>query len=114
MSAKESSYIKLPNGSEVIVYPIHKFAEAIGRSQLTIRRWERAGIIPRTFFYNNRGFRMYSQEQIDIVVNALEEVGYTCKAAGLLNTEFSSICHSKWNELKNKYMEVNHEEANNQ
>lgn len=104
MSARESSYIKLPNGETLQVFTIKRFAESIGRSQLTIRRWEKLGIIPNTFFVSDRGFRMYSQEQIDAVVDALKEVGYFNKASGLLSTDFSSLCHKKWGELKIKYL----------
>lgn len=104
MSAREYSYVKLPNGDTLQVFTIKHFAESIGRSQITIRRWERLGIIPNTFFVNERGFRMYSQEQIDVVVKILKEVGYFKKSSGLLNTDFSPLCHQRWGELKIKYL----------
>lgn len=99
-----SSEVRVPNGSVVTVYPISKLAEALGRSALTVRRWERIGIIPSTFFVNKRGHRMYSQDQIDIIVQCAEESGIK-RGMPIADTEFSVLCHERLKELKEQYCE---------
>lgn len=104
MSSILSCQITLPCGEEITVYPIGKLASALNRSSLTIRRWEQNGIIPSTFFVNKRGHRMYSQEQIDIIVQCAKECNIK-QGYGMTQTDFSLICHERLGELKKRYLQ---------
>ena len=103
MSAAKSRKVRLPSGVVVEVYTISALANALERSTLTIRRWEKLGIIPDTFFTDNRGFRMYSQEQIDIIVSCAREAGIK-KGLPLVSTDFSVLCHFRLKDLREKYL----------
>lgn len=102
-----SSEVRVPNGSIITVYPISKLASALERSTLTIRRWEREGIIPDTFFTSKRGHRMYSQDQIDIIVQCAEEAGIK-RGSPIADTEFSVLCHERLKKLKDSYCSRSH------
>ena len=102
MGVKKIMNTKLPNGEVIDLYPIGVLAKALDRTALTIRRWEREGIIPDTFFVNSRGHRMYSQEQIDIIVQCANEAQIK-KGYSILSTEFSELCKYRLGELLKKY-----------
>lgn len=103
MSAARSKKIRLPSGNIIDVYPIGVLAKALNRSSLTIRRWEKKGIIPDTFFTDSRGFRMYSMEQINIIVDCEKKAGINKKGTSIVDTCFSKMCHERLNELRLKY-----------
>lgn len=61
-------------------FPIGKLAEALGRKPVTIRKWERDGIIPKATFRmpsdHAQGVRrLYSREQIEGIVKIAREEG---------------------------------------
>ena len=99
------------NGKPITVYPISVLASALGKSTLTVRRWERLGYIPDTFFINKRGHRMYSQEQIDIIVGSAKEAGVK-QGNPIDKTNFAYLCCSRMEELREKYL--NKENKNEQ
>lgn len=106
MPTMKEATITLPNGTSIKVYPIGALARALNRSTCTIHRWESLGIIPETFFTNSRGHRMYSQEQIDIIVECAKEAGIKHGNSFAL-TPFTDLCYTRLSELKEKYMAHN-------
>lgn len=94
--------VRLPNGENLDLFYIGKLATALGRTPNTIRRWEIAGILPDPCFRDPKGARLYSQEQIDVIVQAAEK----CKirqGSTLSRTSFSARCYKGLAELKEKY-----------
>lgn len=61
------------NGKTLDLYYIGTLAEHLGRSSQTVRKWELGGVIPRTIFIKKGTIRMYSMEQINILVKCAEE-----------------------------------------
>ena len=92
----------LPNGKKVVLYPVSVLSEALGRSNQTIRKWEIAGILPRTMFEDSRKCRLYTKEQIDIIVQCAEECNIK-QGKKMSLTDFSSECHRRFDELHEKY-----------
>jgi hypothetical protein len=96
-TTKYSSKIALDryNGAKPVIYKINgvdrpmfsvgKLAQALGRKAVTIRVWEHKGWIPRATYRTPpprgqqlpgaqiKGRRLYSQEQVDFLIEALEK-----------------------------------------
>lgn len=90
------------NGEKVKLFYIRKLADSLGRTSQTIVKWEIAGVIPKTPFRDSSRRRMYTQEQIDIIVATAEKCKIT-QGASISNTSFSSRVHKALNELHLKY-----------
>jgi DNA-binding transcriptional MerR regulator len=91
------------NGEKVEVFYINELAYALGRDTQTVRKWEIAGVIPKSVFKDSSNRRMYSREQIDLVVKIAEE----CKikqGLSIANTSFSARVHREMAELNKKYI----------
>lgn len=83
--AKGKEYVI--NGQKVILYTIGELAKALGKSPVTIRMWESKGWIPKTSYRTSppkveqlpgrapKGRRLYSQEQLDILLDGMERYG---------------------------------------
>jgi DNA-binding transcriptional MerR regulator len=100
LPVKESIKVKM-NGTETELFYIGYLAFCLGRSVQTIRKWEISGVIP-SCFKDRGGRRLYSQEQIDIIVSIAEE----CKikqGLSIANTNFSQKVHKALKELNQKY-----------
>ena len=59
---------RLPSGETIELFYIGTLASALGRTTNTVRKWEIAGVIPDPCFQDPYGRRLYSQEQIDVIV----------------------------------------------
>lgn len=93
----------LPNGKKVVLYPVSVLSEALGRSNQTIRKWEIAGILPRTMFEDSRKCRLYSKEQIDIIVKCAEEC-HVSQGSAISRTPFKKRVHEELAKLAKKYL----------
>lgn len=93
---------KLPNGETIELFYIGALASALGRDPNTIRRWEIAGIIPDPCFKDKMGKRLYSQEQIDVIVKCAERAKIK-QGGSIANTSFSRWCHRELDRLREKY-----------
>lgn len=93
---------KLPNGDVVDLFYIGALASALGRNTNTIRKWEIAGIIPDPCFKDKFGRRLYTQEQIDVIVNCAEKAKIK-QGASISRTSFSKWCYDELEKLKQKY-----------
>ena len=94
--------ITLPNGEELELFYIGTLATALGRTTNAIRKWEIAGVIPDPCFRDENGRRLYTQEQIDIIVQCAEECNIK-QGKKMSLTDFSSECHRRFDELHEKY-----------
>ena len=96
--------ITLPSGEAVKLYSIAFLADALGRTTRCIRKWEISGILPPTpFRYSNTYWRLYTQEQIDIIVRLAEK--YKLKdGISFRKTNFSSSCFKAFEKLEKKYL----------
>lgn len=91
------------NGKSMDLYYIQTLAEALGRTSQTVRKWEVAGIIPKTIFKDKLGRRLYSVEQINIIVRTAEE----CKinqGKPISHTGFSKKIHAKLNAYAEQFV----------
>lgn len=93
----------LPNGKKVVLYPVSVLSEALGRSNQTIRKWEIAGILPRTMFEDSRKCRLYTKEQIDIIVKCAEEC-HVSQGSAISRTPFKKMVHEELAKLARKYL----------
>lgn len=67
MAGRKPRLFRFPNGNTVEVFTIGELAEELGRTRDAIRKWELSGVLPPTCFRDNRGHRLYTQEQIDAI-----------------------------------------------
>lgn len=93
---------RLPNGEEVDLFYIGSLASALGRSPNAIRKWEISGVIPDSCFRDSFGRRMYSQEQIDAIVQCAERAKIK-QGLSIANTSFSTWVHKELAILREKY-----------
>lgn len=94
------------NGEEIELFYIERLATELGRTPQTIRKWEVSGILPKPIFRDKMGRRLYSQEQIDVIVECAEKsnvrIGYS-----IANTNFSSRVYDALAEVNKKYLQQN-------
>lgn len=89
-------------GKELTLYYMNALCEATGRKAQTLRKWELAGIIPKTPFRDNTNKRLYLQEHIDAVVECIE----SCKLVqgkNIADTNFKKKVYKRFNEINQKY-----------
>lgn len=69
------------DGNTELMFDIGYFSKKIGKSEVTIRYWERHEMIPTSTFVNEgRGHRkLYSMTMINSVYEALSEQGFPAK-----------------------------------
>ncbi len=61
-------------------YSLHDILKKIDRNKTTLIRWEQAGLIPKAR-RDARGWRYYSQKQVDEIVNLIQKTNYFNKTA---------------------------------
>ena len=101
MPAVKKDFV-LPNGQKIELFYIGTLASALGRSTNAIRKWEIAGVIPDPCFKDERGRRLYSQEQIDAIVRCAEKAKIK-QGLSIANTSFSAWVHKELAVLRDKY-----------
>lgn len=91
------------NGEEIDLFYIDRLASELGRTPQTIRKWEVSGILPKPIFKDKNGRRLYTDEQIQVIVDCAEKsnvrVGYS-----IANTNFSPRVFKALEELNAKYI----------
>ena len=81
---------------------MNALCEATGRTAQTLRKWELAGIIPKTPFRDNTNKRLYLQEHIDAIVECIE----SCKIVqgkNIADTNFKAKVYKRFNDINRKY-----------
>ena len=101
MSTSENKTCTL-NGEKVRLFYIGTLAKRLNRTTTTIRIWESNGVIPESWFKDKFGKRLYTQEQIDIIVQCAKECDIT-QGKKMSMTDFSVECHRRFKELHKKY-----------
>lgn len=89
-------------GQELTLYYMNALCEATGRTAQTLRKWELAGIIPKTPFRDNTNKRLYLQEHIDAIVECIE----SCKIVqgkNIADTNFKAKVYKRFNDINRKY-----------
>lgn len=104
--AKPKSY--RINGIDMKMFTVGQLALAVDRKAVTIRSWEKNGIIPRATYRTpapagpqlpgkpSKGRRLYSQAQVDLILEAI-----TTYRIGTKNPDwvgFSKHIQQHWNE----------------
>jgi hypothetical protein len=82
----------------VTVYPITYFAHKIGRAVVTLRLWERDGVIPPPRLHTQGRWRFYLYEEIDAAVRIAEEEGIRQGRDHSL-TNFTERVTKEWNRI---------------
>lgn len=92
------------NGEELELFYVDKLASELGRTPQTIRKWEVSGILPQPIFKDKNNRRLYSQEQIDAIVECAIKSkirqGYS-----VADTNFSPRVFKALQEINNKYVQ---------
>lgn len=97
---REVPYTNEKTGFSTTLYNINVVANALGRTSQTIRKWEIAGVIPKTPF-KSEGRRLYAKEQIEILVECAEKA-HISTGKKISQTTFTANVDKKWKELFNK------------
>lgn len=92
------------NGEELELFYVDKLASELGRTPQTIRKWEVSGILPKPIFKDKNNRRLYSQEQIDAIVECAERSNVR-QGYSVANTNFSVRVFKALNEINNRYVE---------
>ena len=92
-------------GTDVELFTVGQLAKALNRRPVTIRLWERQGIIPRSTYQRNsedpRGRRrLYSREQVEGMVQIAKEEGiHTTHQKPIASTNFTARVVALFREL---------------
>lgn len=94
--------VRVINGHKVTLYYVGELANRVNRTATLVRHWETIGVIPATWFHDEKGRRMYTEEMIDLIVQSLKEspIG---TGKPVKNSDFSALCHEGFERLHKKY-----------
>ena len=76
-------------------YRIGELAKELDRSTLTIKKWEAKGLIPSAR-RDSRGWRYYTEDDVNEIKNVLEEHGYFVKSSVLTAHLTGSLIKKTW------------------
>lgn len=99
---QRSQELTLPNGLKLDLFYIGTVANSLGRTPNTIRSWEISGVIPETFFKDKNGRRLYTSEQIEVILSAAIRAKIS-QGRSLRNTSFSRWVYEGFEKLREKY-----------
>ena len=95
-------------GKKMTLYPISylakRLSEELGdeRTTQTIRKWERAGVIPPAIFRVG-GKRLYHKKQVDVICKCAKEAGIR-QGVSLALTDFSVKVWEQMREVNKKLL----------
>ncbi len=78
--------IYIVQGKEVELFTIGELARRLEREQQTIRKWEKAGVIPPTRIRSKTGRRLYTEGQINALVKLVDK--YNIRQGAAIPKEF--------------------------
>ena len=96
---------KLPNGETVELFYIGTLAKALGRTTNLVRKWEISGTIPDPCFRDKFNCRLYTQEQIDIIVKCAEEAKIK-QGAQIMKTSFSKRLYKEFEKINDLFFKA--------
>lgn len=96
------------NNNPFPCYAIGVLAKALGRQPVTIRLWEREGLLPRTSFSSSKvqgsgKARLYTREQIEGIVRIAEEEGVLDGTRSIRDTDFTKRVKALFIEIDSQY-----------
>ena len=56
----------------VMGFVVRDMARIVGQHPMRLREWEAKGIIPRPKFYTRKGWRLYTQDQMDLIADSVQ------------------------------------------
>ena len=93
---------KLPTGEIIPLYSIGVLAQRLSREPQVIKKWELSGALPKTPFKTKGKFRLYTQDQIDLIAEYAEACnlrnGMSIKASG-----FTEAIKNEYNTIFSRY-----------
>lgn len=88
-------------GSVRTVHSTSTMAKKIGKSTSTIRRWERAELIPAAIFRDDLGRRYYLTEEIEVLADLVVEFGMQTSGKAP-QKEFTKRVIEEWSRCRGK------------
>jgi hypothetical protein len=82
------------------MYTTGDLARSLDRQDQTIRKWERQGIIPKTPFRSKTNRRLYTDEQIQAIVDCVEK--HRLQPGVAISPEFIEEVHNNFKEATPK------------
>lgn len=76
------------------LYTVSELAKAARRDPMTVRRWEKAGVIPKPA-YTFKGRRLYTLEQVKLVAKLRVECALK-RGRIITDTEFAQRVAGNW------------------
>ena len=101
--AKSVLYTVPSTGRQIELFYISTLAYELGRTTNTVRKWEIAGVIPDPLFKDKNGRRLYSKEQIDVIVQCAIDSKIK-QGLSLNNTSFEAKVHRRLKKLNATYL----------
>lgn len=98
----DGELMTLPNGIQVELFPIGVLAQNLGRTTQTVRKWEISGVLPRTLFKNSMGTRLYTKDQIKIIVEEAERCQISA-GSGYSLSKFKDRVAKRLTRINKKY-----------
>lgn len=95
--------VKVPSGEVVNCYYLYELAERLGRQSQTVRKWEIAGTIPQSGFCDKFNCRLYSEEQMQIIIEEAERA-HLRPGRHPAHTTFAMHVSRRMKELSDRYM----------
>ena len=77
------------------VFPITKMEQETGKSNYTLRRWEREKIIPKATFRDRQGRRYYLKEEMEFLALMIKRHGLE-KRGRQIPVKFTSDVKDQW------------------
>ncbi|MFI3211679.1 MAG: MerR family transcriptional regulator, partial [Peptostreptococcaceae bacterium] len=90
-------------GEPLELFYIDKLASELGRTPQTIRKWEVSGILPNPIFKDKHNRRLYSLEQIEVIVECAVKSNVR-QGYSVANTLFSRRVFKGLEEVNKKYV----------
>lgn len=107
---REIPYKSPITGRETTLYNIATASQALGRTPQTVRKWELAGVIPKTPFKLN-GQRLYSKEHIDALVYCVEK-SHLMQGSRVTKTYFSRYAYEEFAKVNDLFFKEENSDEN--
>ena len=92
---KNANYT-IKNVDGVPLFSIQYVARITGKSQETLRDWEKKGIMPQSVYTDSRGWRFYTSSQVESIGTAVKN--YSEKMWGIEQVRI--FLHTHWDEKR--------------
>lgn len=92
--------VVLPSGQKVktLVYRVGEIQRRLQRSRASITNWLKHGILPKPRYMTPSGFRLYTQDEIECIVQTYVDVGMHAMVPGAIQV-FRKLIGERWKKL---------------